>query len=273
MNMKRSQVVVIVVALLAIVGIYFLPRVVVKEENNSKQLSNTSTPEPTVEHNTELSEASKEEIGNIKAAIQKSSGKEKKAATLQLAQAFTKLQKFDSAAHYLELLAKETQDTELYLQTGNAYYEALTFAVNSEKAAKMAEKARYWLDKAAEANPANVEAKAKSALTYINGEAPMQGILKLRALAEEHPENEFVQYNMGILSYQSQQYDKAESRFAKVVAINPKSVNGYFYLALSQKELGKKSEAIKNFKKAAELDKSEEIQTSVKEQLAELQNN
>jgi tetratricopeptide (TPR) repeat protein len=269
--MKRSQLIIIAVALLAIAIIYLLPRVVVDKKTDIVE-ENTAVKD-TDNHSSDLSVEASNTIDELKSALSKASSADKDKHLNDIARQFLKFNKFDSAAVYLERAALLKGNAQSYLATGNAYYEALTFAVNTEKANKMAEKARYWLEKATEANPTDIESKAKIALTYVNSEAPMQGILKLRTLAEENPDNEFVQYNMGILSYQSNQYDKAVSRFEKVVSINPKSVNGYFYLALSQKEVGKKAEAIKNFKMAAQLDPSEEIQTSVSEQLAELENN
>jgi tetratricopeptide (TPR) repeat protein len=269
--MKRSQLIIIAVALLTVAVIYLLPRVVVDKKTDI--VEEKSAFKENKNHSTELSDEESSSIAELKSALSKASTADKDKHLNDIARQFLKYNKFDSAAVYFERAALLKGSAQNYLAAGNAYYEALTFAVNAEKASKMAEKARYWLEKATEANPKDIESKAKIALTYVNSEAPMQGILKLRALAEENPDNEFVQYNLGILSYQSNQYDKAVSRFEKVVSINPKSVNGYYYLALSQKEVGKKAEAIKNFKMAAQLDTSEEIQTSVNEQLAELENN
>mgnify|MGYP005854289993 CR=1 FL=1 len=269
--MKRSQLILLAVALVAITVIYLLPRVVVDKKTDLS--AETSTVQEAEIHNAEISEEQASTIEALKTALKNAPEKDKVIRLNELARQFVKINKFDSAAFYFEKAALINGTAQNYKNAGNAYYEALTFAVNAEKANKMAEKARFWLEKASEADAADIESKAKIALTYVNSESPMQGILKLRTLAEENPQNEFIQYNLGILSYQSNQYDKAVGRFEKVVAINPKSVNGYFYLALSQKELGKKAEAIKNFKMAAQLDPSEEIQTSVNEQLAELENN
>ena len=54
------------------------------------------------------------------------------------------------------------------------------------------------------------------------GQPPMAVITKLRALADEHPDNVEAQFHMGMLSWQSGQYDKSMERLRKVIALDPK---------------------------------------------------
>ena len=88
---------------------------------------------------------------------------------------------------------------------------------------------------------------ARIAMTQVTGDNPMVGILKLRELAEENPGNLEAQYNLGLLSIQSGQYDRAVERFSKVIDLDPDNIEGYFYLGVSYLEMGNDQKAKENF--------------------------
>jgi tetratricopeptide (TPR) repeat protein len=87
----------------------------------------------------------------------------------------------------------------------------------------------------------SLEEQVKEALSDIqNGESPedqMKGILKMRALAEGNPENADLQWNMGLFSMQTAQYEKAVTRFEKVISLDDARVDAYMQLALSYSAL------------------------------------
>jgi tetratricopeptide (TPR) repeat protein len=73
----------------------------------------------------------------------------------------------------------------------------------------------------------------ENAVTMIKeGGQPMQGILKLKEIADQNPDNEDAQLYLGLFSIQSGQYDKAVNRFDNVIKLNPE--NGYAYQLLGQ---------------------------------------
>lgn len=79
-----------------------------------------------------------------------------------------------------------------------------------------------------------------------NGESPeaqMKGVLKMRDLAEKYPNNADLQWNMGLFSMQSGQYEKAVSRFEKVLELDAKRLNAYMQLAASYSALQDTSNA------------------------------
>ena len=63
-------------------------------------------------------------------------------------------------------------------------------------------------------------------------EAQMRGILKMRSLAEEYPENLDLQWNMGLFSMQSGQFQKALDRFNNVLKIDSTRHDATMQLAL-----------------------------------------
>ena len=66
-----------------------------------------------------------------------------------------------------------------------------------------------------------------------NAESQMKGILQMRSLSEKYPENADLQWNMGLFSIQSGQYEKAISRFEKVINIDAQRLDAYMQLAIS----------------------------------------
>ena len=66
-----------------------------------------------------------------------------------------------------------------------------------------------------------------------NAESQMKGILQIRSLSEKYPENADLQWNMGLFSIQSGQYEKAIARFEKVINIDAQRLDAYMQLAMS----------------------------------------
>ena len=66
-----------------------------------------------------------------------------------------------------------------------------------------------------------------------NPQSQMKGILQMRSLSEKYPENADLQWNMGLFSIQSGQYEKAVTRFEKVINIDAKRLEAYMQLAMS----------------------------------------
>jgi len=87
----------------------------------------------------------------------------------------------------------------------------------------------------------NEEVQIQDALSNIqdadNPQNQMKGILQMRSLSEKYPENADLQWNMGLFSIQSGQYEKAVARFEKVINIDAQRLDAYVQLAMSYVEL------------------------------------
>ena len=77
-----------------------------------------------------------------------------------------------------------------------------------------------------------------------NPQSQMKGILQMRSLSEKYPENADLQWNMGLFSIQSGQYEKAVARFEKVINIDAQRLDAYMQLATSYLALQDTSAAI-----------------------------
>lgn len=95
----------------------------------------------------------------------------------------------------------------------------------------------------AENTPPNLEYKIDSALRIIASEAPMQGILLLRSVAEEDPSNFRAQYHLGRFSAQTGQWEKVIERFEIVKKIDPEFVETEYWFGLANFNLGNAEQA------------------------------
>ncbi len=99
---------------------------------------------------------------------------------------------------------------------------------------------------------ASPEEQVDEALRQLtSGEVPpMQGILKIKEVAEKYPGNVKANYTLGTLSMQTGQYDKAIERFTTVLEKQPENGQVWKLLAEAQLGTGDTIQAIKSFDKA-----------------------
>jgi Flp pilus assembly protein TadD len=98
----------------------------------------------------------------------------------------------------------------------------------------------------------------------------MQGIRMLREVLEADPRNEFALFNMGMLSVQSGQHERAIERLTELVAINPKHIQGQLLLGVAYMNTGRKKEARKQFELVKSLDQDPSVQATADSYLNDL---
>ncbi len=255
--MLRTRLILIVITAAIVALIFFLPKVVVQSENELAHADSHSDSSEAVSpsaHST-ISATDKTAISRFRGQFD-AAGKNEKSSIFadSLWSLYTKTGRYDSAAWYAEYSASFLKTTDSYLRAGNSYYEAYSYALEQEKQNQMGAKAREFLGKALEANPKLYEAKAKMAMTFMtSGAPPMQGIRMLREVATDDPTNEFALFSLGMLSIQSQQYDRAIEWLSKLVEVNPQHLQGQVFLGLALANSGEKDKAREQFEKAKKM--------------------
>ena len=83
----------------------------------------------------------------------------------------------------------------------------------------------------------------ENALKLIESNNPMEGVFMLRKILEKEPKNKEAVFNLGVLSIQSKQYDKAIERFNQLLIIDSLDKRAYLHLGISNFELGNEEEA------------------------------
>jgi len=267
--MLKTRIILVVVAAALVWLIFLLPKAVVENESQLKEEAPAEATSPA--GHSEIPANLSESIRNIRSQYSQGATNEKNAIFADsLRNLYTQAGQFDSAAWYAEQAATFFNTTESFLKAGNSYYEAYTFAMGPEKQEQMAEKTRIWLGKVLASEPKNLEVKTKMAMTYLSSKAPMQGITMMREVLAEDPKNEFALFNMGMLSIQSGQYDRAIGHLDKLLVVNPNHIQGNLLLGVAYMNTDNKEKARQQFEKVKQLDQDPAVQATVDSYLKDL---
>jgi tetratricopeptide (TPR) repeat protein len=260
----RTRIILIAITALVVAAIFFLPKVVVQ---NDKELASSPDSVASPAH-TQVSKDDQAVINRLRLRFET---EKNPIFADSLWQLYTSIGKYDSAAWFAENSASFLKTTDSYLRAGNSYYEAFSYALEQDKQNQMGSKAREFLEKALEANPKLYDAKAKMAMTYIgSGGPPMQGIRMLREVATDDPTNEFALFSLGMLSIQSQQYDRAVEWLNKLVAVNPNHLQGQVFLGMALANAGEKDKARAQFEKARKMTTDPQVHATIDSYLKDL---
>lgn len=284
--MNTKQLVGIGMAVILAAILLLLPKGVIKndapeEEGNMAQ--STATDENTeataagtdadghVHENAPLPESSQQLLDDLKEIQAEAENTEIFAIFADsIAQVFAAHGQYDSAAWYAESALQKLPTAERTYRAGLFYFNAFNHVHEGNEQKALAAKAQEYLKASLEETPDRLDAKTKLAMTYVASETPMQGIMMLREVLENDPKNQEALFNLGILSVQTGQFDKAVGRLEKLVAINPQHMQAQFYLAYSYMQLGKKAKARKHFEQVKALDQDPEVLAAVDTYLEEL---
>jgi tetratricopeptide (TPR) repeat protein len=277
--MQKKQVIAILAAAIGIGIVFSLPKVLVDNEKEavkgaeapvSKSDSASEIGKLMAEkHTHKPSNDEQKKIQDFTKNYYSISDKEKKRIFADsIVNYYSKFHQYDSVAKYSEEIAILQPIEKNLVSAADAYMQASDLVSANDKPAYM-DKSRLYYQKALDLNAKNLDTKSKLAMTYVTTSTPMKGISLLKEVVKEDPSNQTALFNLGYLSIQSGQYDKAADRFEALIKVNPKHASGTFYLGLSYLELGNKSKANQYFTKAKGLDSDPEFQSIIDSYLKE----
>jgi len=268
--MLKKKVLVSILALVAVILLFNLPKVVVKDEERDDNLAATpeaAADDPPAEapaHDEPMPPEWEEKVLQLRESYNSSINTEKNINFADsLTNAFLSVNRYDSAAKYAEEAAIQGSDPERWLKAADLYYEAYTYAMDAGKQQALGKKARQLYERILEQQPEHYDAQVKIAMTYMTTNQPMEGIQRLREVLEKDENNELALFNLGILSMQSNQYPLAEERFRKLITLNPEHLQAQFFLGVSYFEQGKKQEAKAQFELVKEMDNDPELAATI----------
>ncbi len=136
----------------------------------------------------------------------------------------------------------------------------------------MANQANDLFSRSLKLDPANDSTLIGWGSTYFFGAAgaPMEGILKIREVAERDPNNVFAQFMLGYGGMVSGQTEKAIERFQKVNTLDPSNTEAVFLLAELYEKSGKKKEAISWYEKGLKNVSNPELVKALEEKIKSL---
>jgi len=270
-KMRRTRLGLIVGALGLVILLFNLPKIVVDNERDLGREENSIKEEPV--HDIIIPKSLENQISLLRENFETAVDPEKSAIFADsLANLFAGINKWDSAAVYFEWNAVKHPSDFNRRKAGEAYYNALGTTVDEELALEFSRKAQTYFEKVLENEPDNLEVKNKLAMTFVTSSNPMEGILLLRKIVTEHPRNEEALLNLGMLSMQSGQWDKAVERFETLTEINEDNLKAHFYLAVSSLRLGDTEKAKSHFSIVKDRDKDPEVQANVDSYLEDIDN-
>lgn len=268
-TMKNTRIILLIVAVGMIAILYFLPKGVVENDSQLQTAAPDSVAASANPHGP-TPRVIRKNINRLRARYLTGSSEEKNAIFADsLVSLYQQAGLYDSAAWYAEQADTFFKTKESLLKAANASYEAYTFAVDPGRQKAQAEKTRALFARVLEENPRNLEAKTKTAMTYLT-ESPMKGVQMLREVIEQDPKNELALFNMGMLSVQSGQYGRAIDWFEKLLAVNADHLQGNLLLGVAYMNQGEKAKARQQFEKVKKLDSDPAVQATVDSYLQEL---
>ncbi len=123
------------------------------------------------------------------------------------------------------------------------YFKAFERSQSQEEAKAYAEKSRVVIEALLEEDPSSTSLRNKLAMTLVVSEAPMAGIAVLREILEDDADNRQAILNLGLLSIQSGQFERAKERFEKLVSLDAQDYEAKLYLAVSMIEINQQTQA------------------------------
>ena len=156
-------------------------------------------------------------------------------------------------AYYSAEAAKLENSQKSLTFAAQFFLEGIRRQENPELQRWMATEAKDLFEKALQLAPNNDSLKVGlgSAILFGNlGGGPMEGIAKIREVAERDPENMYAQYMLGLGGLMSGQYDKAIDRLLKVVHHQPENVEVVLMLADAYEQHNEKANAVKWYQEA-----------------------
>ena len=233
--MNKEQIVLSLGALALVVILYQLPRSVV--ENDQLQEVGMSD-----EHSFEIPEEIQSQIVALRSSIKTEENFDKKTNFAHsLARAYLDFGVLDSAVRYAEAI--ESWNEEESREAADIYFTAFERSPSSDQGTVYATKAREIITVLLEKDPEDLFLKNRLAMTLVASENPMAGISMLREIVAQDENNRLAILNLGLLSIQSGQFDRARGRFEKLVSLDTTDNEAKLYLAVSIMELDQPSQA------------------------------
>jgi len=162
------------------------------------------------------------------------------------------------SAHYMEQYALIEPSEKNWFATGSKYYAFAGMSTDSTIIAASASKAKMAFEKVLKLNPNNLDAQTAMAAIIVQVDQDvMKGVGLLKDVVAKDSNNVQAIFTLGMLSIQSNQFEKAQERFEKLITLQPFNPEYYFYLGEVYAKSGKTEKAIKTYETCKTLLKDE----------------
>ena len=212
-----------------------------------------------------LSASQTEPVLKLEEQLSQTSNEEEKAELLKkISSEWNKLNSFALGGFYAEQVASITKTDSAWAIAGSTYYSGFQQARDSLIRGFCLSKAITSFENAVSVNSKNTSHKVNLGLCYVNGGSnPMKGIMMIREVAEENPEDMLASMTLGKLSMRTGQLEKAIQRFLNVIKIDNTNADAHFWVAQAYRQSNDLSNAKKHFQKCLELTDDEDLKGKI----------
>lgn len=177
------------------------------------------------------------------------------------------------SAYYMEIYARKEGSEQSWMTVGSKYYTFAGLSNDSLMIQYAGSKAKQAFEKVIALNSANLDAQTALAAIVIQlDEDVMKGVGLLKDVVAKDSNHVQAIFTLGMLSIQSNQYDKALTRFEKLVQLQPFNAEYYFYLGEVQAKMGNTKAAVKTYETCKTLLKDEQAQKEIQSLINKLKN-
>lgn len=262
MRFNGKQILLIAIALVVILSLFVMGYKTPFGNTNPKGVAASSKQFDAegfiTEQKTKLPAAAKTEIERLSA-----DGKNKE-NLVQLSNLWDSLNNSFAGAYYTYKLAELENNEITWFAAGSKFYNVANFASDSLMMAHAIQQAKNAYGKVVELNPKNLQAKNALAVCIIQGDNDvMKGVGMLKDVVATDSNNVQAIFTLGMLSIQSNQFDKAQERFEKLIKLEPFNAEYYFYLAEVYAKSGNTQQAIKTYETCRTLVKDKEAKKEI----------
>jgi tetratricopeptide (TPR) repeat protein len=276
--LNTKQIILIAGVIILMIVLYLQPLKSLVKEEDAPTAAVAASPSNnfTLENISEIAKQGlnpnlEKDISDLEALIAQTPEEEKLPLLKQLADKWHDVNKSSPQAYVLEEIANKESTFENWLKTGDAFSEAYSNLQDTVMVPVLTQRAIHAYEVALSLNENSLEAKTGLGSAFVTGANPMQGITMLLQVVKEDPKNSKANFNLGLFSMQSRQFDKAVDRFKTVVEEAP-SAEAWFYLATSYENIGLKKEAINAYEKSKQLAADPSLSQFIDRKIDELSN-
>jgi tetratricopeptide (TPR) repeat protein len=282
-QVKRAQLITFLAGILIIAGLYFFGRTSPSDSERNKNTASAGTGEITIDsilvHAKEsLRPEQVTRLGMLEQSVVRGNVKDQQLEVFHQLAHFWK----DSAQLFEPYAWYEAESARLENSEKSLTFAAHLFLYNlrDESSPQLrkwkALQARDLFERSLKLNPNNDSSTIGLGACYIFGniaENPMEGILKVKQVADRDSTNVFAQLILGHGSVISGQYDKAIERFQKVAGMQPDNLEAVMMLAEVNERMPDKPAAILWYRKAIPLVNNPELVSEIQKRIDELAEN
>ncbi len=258
--MKKQQLILVGSGVVFLCLIYFFGKTIPPKKNpgavaaaaSPKEISFTTILEASKK---QLTPAQQAQVAQLETAVVRGDVKEQQIKVYKQLAGFWK----DSAhlllpfGYYTAEAAKLENSQKSLTFAAQFFLEGIRRQDNPELQRWMGFEAKELFEKALQIAPGNDSLKIGLGSCYLLGgisDSPMEGIMKIREVAERDPENMYAQFMLGLGGMISGQFDKATERLVKVVQHQPENVEAILMLAEAYERQNNKAGAVKWYNEA-----------------------